>query len=140
MINISGWTVILGIVHNRSSICNVKTENIYLRIPVQLFNGQHVRDMRIVNQPMTWYIHSKGGRKYLRINDQLHMFAMDENGRRTGDDWMTVNEDITNLVWGYLPLPIAFDKCKNYGQAIVSIARDFVSVASASSSNKATKV
>lgn len=120
----TGWTLTLNITHHRITFCRIINENIYLRTAVTVFKKELIKDLQLVNCCMTWYIKETNGVKYLKLNEDVHLYLLDSNGDRRESKWQPVRVRIDTITWNYDPEPTAFDRANSYGQAFLTLTKD----------------
>ena len=89
-----------------------------------IFKGREANDVRLVNTLLSWRITEENGRKIFSLIEDVHMFILDSQGRRVDDGWQFIRIKVDEIRWLYTPNPLAFNRTKNHGTAILSLARD----------------
>ena len=120
----TGWTVTLSIIDTRIGICTVNTDNIFLRFPVTAVQDRQINDLRLVNTAFTWVIIKIGTNHYFKLVEDIHLYSINMEGVRDYDTWQRILIRVDDLAYHYEPLPLAFTKVNNYGEAHASLARD----------------
>jgi hypothetical protein len=113
------FSIVLNLYYKANHFRQITLENVFIRVPLRNFRDENFFDMKVTNQLSVWLVNKE---KNLQLSESVQIYAVDKNGTRCYDTYLTISIPIKNIKWNGR-MPEAINSVHNHDLAVVSIIR-----------------
>ena len=116
-------TLMLNMAYRSNSFRYIKSECIYIKLPITCMGYGAIKEYRIKNPLNTWYIAKRYDVTGIALTDEVHIIGLDDSGERIEDGNEEIFIPISEINWNSKPKPEAVKRIGNNGTAMLAIVK-----------------